>query len=98
MLPPLTIQLPDGLELVMWPRPPKRNKWGQVIVPGETKGELYVRMAASLRNNDFAAIAKVYSVKGTPDVSIRQIAKAQPPLNLYPPRPVKAAEPAKSTG
>ena len=66
MYPPLTIKLPDGLELTMWPRQPVRNLIGQVIVPGETEREVWLRMARSLRTHDFDALARVYQVPECP--------------------------------
>lgn len=62
MFPPLTIKLPDGLELTMWPRQAQRNAWGKIIVPGETEGEVWIRMAHSLKTHDFTALSRVYQV------------------------------------
>lgn len=63
MFPPLTIKLPSGLELTLWPRQPRR-KWGgfgPIIDKGETEQECWARMAQILKSTDFDSVVKTFA-------------------------------------
>lgn len=60
MIAPIELKLPSGLQLVMYPRPEKRNGW-KVVEPGETEAELWERFTAALRSTDFSALSRAYN-------------------------------------
>lgn len=61
MLPPVEINLPSGLRIMMFPRPARYRWWPWAkIEDGETEAELYQRFAQAIRQVDFKSIADLY--------------------------------------
>lgn len=101
MFPPLTIKLPSGLELTLWPRQPRR-KWGgfgPIIDKGETEQECWIRMAKILKTTDFDSVTKTFAMARhvDPDVDatprqpkIKSIAEIRKPV-IEAPTPVRPA-------
>lgn len=61
MTPPVEINLPSGLRIMMFPKPAKYRwwPWGK-IEEGETEAELYKRFAQAIRQVDFRTISDLY--------------------------------------
>lgn len=88
MIPPVEINLPSGLRIMMFPKPAKYRwwPWGK-IEEGETEAELYKRFAQAIRQVDFRTISDLYDppiTLGTsamlPVNNIALIAAAKEPL------------------
>lgn len=61
MQPPVELNLPSGLRIVMYPKPPRYRWWPFTkVYDGETELELYQRFAQAIRSVDFNAVANLY--------------------------------------
>lgn len=61
MIAPVEINLPSGLRIVMYARPPRYKWWPFMkLDDGETEQELFKRFAEAVRSVDFHAVANLY--------------------------------------
>lgn len=86
MTPPVEINLPSGLRIMMFPKPAKYRwwPWGKVE-EGETEAELYKRFAQAIRQVDFRTISDLYDPPNQPGTNPTPTITAGPTVTKEPP-------------
>lgn len=95
MLPPVEINLPSGLRIMMFPRPARYRWWPWAkIEDGETEAELYQRFAQAIRQVDFKSIADLYDPPSRLQDLLTALAEPEPKPKARKgrPKPVLVAE------
>lgn len=93
MIPPVEINLPSGLRIMMYPRPARYRWWpfGKVD-EGESEQELFRRFAAAVRSVDFDAVANLYD---PPYAPTNEVGMSPVLHDLFPALKTKARKPKK---